>query len=105
MERRRDPSGAMLTLREFEHVYETQGYELWQEAGASPTVAKGQRRGSGGGNVELKWDAASVGAASKNGSGDVVLVLAASTGLVAPNAEGARGSMSSSRISCCARES
>ena len=74
----------MLTLREFEHVYETQGYELWQEAGASPTVAKGQRRGSGGGSVELKWDAASVGAASKKEL--LVAVQAAAPGEVASQA-------------------
>ena len=69
MERRRDPSGGMLTLREFEEVYEAQGYELWQEAGARSTVAKGQRGESGSGGAErqrqLKWDAASVTAAPK----------------------------------------
>jgi hypothetical protein len=76
-ERRRDPSGGLITRDEFEAVYEDQGDALWRQAGAAagPAGGGGALRLPGGpaamaaacarGRAELRWDEATVENASK----------------------------------------
>ena len=69
-ERRVDPSGGSLTLDEFCEIYDVDADSLWREAAATTTPGPGIPPLGVGGQATmraavLRWDAASVGGASK----------------------------------------